>query len=386
MDLLKEAALCFGINIWTETLAWNDDMVGWSIGEVLIHVPYSLKGFLVGLIILNLPNIRDLSIILPPASHMAVTELLRLVQKLRVVDNDTQPILHLESIAVRNWNFDGVQPSGFETLFSFRPHASIYFGNCILYPPPTWAPNITSLVFRDVKGIMLSTVCKLINDSLRLTKFIYIQKIDNENCPVLSPGSMFQALKKHGSSLKTLCLGFSLPYESFLDQIPPPYIDSFEDFTVLEQMWINCSCFGDRYDVGSKVLRTIPTSLWRLHFAGSVEIIEDDLLRWAVILSGKRFDEEDDEGDDVGDDEGDDEGYDEEDDEEDNDAGDGEDDEEDMGEGLEEDDNDNDYVHIPEHLAWDIGLDNFDHEVHEAFRDSKRVDFFEAPSPLPGIF
>ncbi|KAJ0331922.1 hypothetical protein COL922a_011736 [Colletotrichum nupharicola] len=26
IDLLKEAALCFGINIWRETLAWNDDM------------------------------------------------------------------------------------------------------------------------------------------------------------------------------------------------------------------------------------------------------------------------------------------------------------------------------------------------------------------------
>ncbi|KAF5500884.1 hypothetical protein CGCS363_v006236 [Colletotrichum siamense] len=143
-------------------------------------------------------------------------------------------------------------------------------------------------------------------------------------------------------------------------------------------MWINCSCFGDRYGVSSKVLRTIPTSLWRLHFAGSVEIIEDDLLRWAEILSGKRFGEEDDEEDDEGDDE--------EDDEENNDAGDGEDDEKDMVEGLEEDGNDNDYVHIPEHLAWDVDLNNLDYEVHEAFRDSKWVDFFEAPSPLPGIF
>ncbi|KAJ3956338.1 hypothetical protein N0V92_007120 [Colletotrichum tropicale] len=390
MDLLKEAALCFGINIWRETLAWNDDMVGWSIGEVLIHVPHSLKGFLVGLIILNLPNIRDLSIMLPPASHMAVTQLLRLVQKRRAVDNDMQPILQLESIAVRNWNFDDVLPSGFETLFAFRPHASIYFCNCILDAPLPWAPNITSLIFRDVKGIKLSTVCQLINDCLRLTRFIYIQKIDSENSPVLSPGSMFRALKKHGSSLKTLCLGVVLWYELFPDQTPPPYITSFKDFTVLEQMWINCSCFGDRHGVGSKVLRTIPTSLWRLHLAGSVEIIEDDLLRYAEILSGKRFaeenDEGDDEGDDDGDDEGDDEGDDDGDDEEDNDACDGEDDEKDMMEDLEEDDNDNDYVHIPEHLAWDIGLDNFDHEVHDAFRDSKWVDFFEAPSPLPGIF
>ncbi|KAI8225980.1 hypothetical protein K4K54_004135 [Colletotrichum sp. SAR 10_86] len=324
IDLLKEAALCFGINVWRETLAWNDDM------------------------------------------------------KRRAVDNEMQPILHLDSIAIRNWNFDDIQPRGFETLFDFRPHASIYFGNCILDAPLPWAPNITSLVFRDVNGITLSTVCQLINDTLRLTKFIYIQKVESENSPVLSPGSMFQALKKHGSSLKTLCLGIFLGYERFVDQNPPPYIDSFEDFPVLEQMWINCSCFGDRYGVGSKVLRTIPTSLWRLHFAGSVEIIEDDLLRWAEILSGKRFGEEDDEEDDEGDDE--------EDDEENNDAGDGEDDEKDMVEGLEGDGNDYDYVHIPEHLAWDVDLNNLDHEVHEAFRDSKWVDFFEAPSPLPGIF
>ncbi|CAI0645464.1 unnamed protein product [Colletotrichum noveboracense] len=320
IDLLKEAALCFGINIWRETLAWNDDMVGWSIGETLISIPHSLKGFLVVLIILNLPNIRDLSIILPPASQMAVTQLLRLVQKRRAVDNDMQPILRLESIAVRNWNFDDIQPRGFETLFNFRPHASIYFCNCILDAPLPWASNITSLVFRDVKGITLSTVCQLINDTLHLTKFICIQKVESENSPVLSPGSMFQALKKHGSSLKTLCLGIFLGYGRFVDQTPPPYINSFKEFTVLEQMWINCSCFGDRFGVGSKVLRTIPTSLWRLHFAGSVEIIEDD------------------------------------------------------------------YVHIPEHLAWDVDLNNLDYEVHEAFRDSKWVDFFEASSHLPGIF
>ncbi|KAF4853328.1 hypothetical protein CGCSCA4_v002114 [Colletotrichum siamense] len=301
MDLLKEAAVCFGINIWRETLAWNDDM-------------------------------------------------------------------------------------GFETLFDFRPHASIYFCNYILDAPLPWVPNITSLVFRDVKGITLSTVCQLINDTQRLTKFICIQEVESENSPVLSPGSMFRALKKHGSSLKTLCLGVVFRYESFPDQTPPPYINSFKDFKVLEQMWINCSCFGDRYGVGSKVLRTIPTSLWRLHLAGSVDILEDDMLRWAEILSGKRFDEQDDERDDEAYDEGYDEAYDKEDDEEDNDAGDGEDDEKDMMEDMEEDDNDNDYVHIPEHLAWDIGLDNFDHEVHEAFRNSKWVDFFEAPSPLPGIF
>lgn len=370
MDLLKEAALCFGINIWRETLGWNDDMVGWSIGEVLIHVPHSLKGFLVGLIILNLPNIRDLSIMLPPASHMAVTQLLRLVQKRRAVDNEMQPILHLESIAVRNWNFDDIQPRGFETLFDFRHHALVYFCNCMLDAPLPWAPNITSLVFRDVRGITLSTVCQLINDTLRLTKFICIQKVESENSPVLSPGSIFRALKKHGSSLKTLCLGVFLWYESFPDQTPPPYIKSFKEFTVLEQMWINCSYFGDRYGVGSKVLRTIPTSLWRLHLAGSVEILEDDMLRWAEILSGKHFAEENDKGDDEGDDEGDEEG----------------DEKGDMVDDLEEDDNDNDFVHIPEHLAWDISLDNFDFEVHQAFRDSKWVDFFEAPSPLPGIF
>ncbi|KAK2778479.1 hypothetical protein CKAH01_11724 [Colletotrichum kahawae] len=193
---------------------------------------------------------------------------------------------------------------------------------------------------------------------------------------------MFQALKKHGSSLKTLCLAFFLyGPESFLDQIPPPYIDSFEDFTVLEQMWINGSCFGDDHGVGSNVLRTIPTSLWRLHLAGSVEIIEDDLLRWAEILSGKRFGEEDDEVDDEGE-------SDEDDCQGDKEAGNGEDDEDDMVEDLEEDDNDDDYVHIPEHLAWDVdwNWDGFWHEVHQAFRDSKWVDFFEAPSPLPGIF
>ncbi|KAH0428266.1 hypothetical protein CcaCcLH18_09156 [Colletotrichum camelliae] len=369
MQLLEEVSLGFGIDIRAED--FHGATAVQTFEETLTTNSHFLNGFLVGLLILHLPNIRDLSVLLPTVSHMAVTQLLRRVQELRAEGNEIQPILHLQSIAIRtSWKWEDLLPSGFETLFSFGPRSSVYFGECDLPAPLPWSSNITSLVFREVEGITLSTVCKLISYSAQLTKFIYIHNDHGEDAPVLSPGSMFQALKKHGSSLKTLCLAFFLFGESYLDQTPPPYIDSFEDFTVLEQVWINCSCFGDRYGVGSNVLRTIPTSLWRLHLAGSITIVEDDLLRWAEILSGKRFGEEDDEGEsDEEDGQGD-------------EAGKGEDDEEDMM----EDDNDNDYVHIPEHLAWDISWDSFWHEVHQAFRDSKWVDFFEAPSPLPGIF
>ncbi|KAF4811116.1 hypothetical protein CGCSCA5_v010104 [Colletotrichum siamense] len=123
----------------------------------------------------------------------------------------------------------------------------------------------------------------------RLTRFVYTH--DVWDCPEFpSPGTILQTLKKHASSLQALCLNFVWIDEQ-ASQLPPPYIDSFEDFTCLEALWISCACFGE--DSQNSVLRTIPPSLYMLHLAGDANVVSDDLEWWANILTGKKLNGED---------------------------------------------------------------------------------------------
>ncbi|KAJ0382849.1 hypothetical protein COL922a_011696 [Colletotrichum nupharicola] len=123
----------------------------------------------------------------------------------------------------------------------------------------------------------------------RLTRFVYAH--DVWVCPEFpSPGTILQTLKKHASSLKVLWLNFVWIDEQ-ANELPPPYIDSFEEFTCLGALWISCACFGE--DSQSSVLRRIPPSLYILHLAGDASVVADDLEWWANILTGKSLGGED---------------------------------------------------------------------------------------------
>ncbi|KAI8159051.1 hypothetical protein K4K49_003720 [Colletotrichum sp. SAR 10_70] len=179
-------------------------------------------------------------------------------------------------------------PGDFEGLFSMRTQASVYFRDCQLHTPLAWSSTITSLALRELRGIDTATLTDLISNCTSLTRFIYTHDVvDMPSIP--SPGTILQALKKHRSSLQILCLSFVYDGDQH-DLLPPPYIDSFDDFRCLQGLWINCACFGD--DIQSSVLRTIPSSLEKLHLAGDASVIADDLEWWAKSLTGES-DEED---------------------------------------------------------------------------------------------
>ncbi|KAI8239874.1 hypothetical protein K4K55_001366 [Colletotrichum sp. SAR 10_96] len=128
----------------------------------------------------------------------------------------------------------------------------------------------------------------LILNCSRLKRFVYTHDVD-DNSDIPSPGAILQALKKHSSSLEVLCLNFH-SFGDPHDELPSPYIDSFNDFQCLEALWINCACFGD---LKSSVLRTIPTSLNKLRLAGEVGVVADDLEWWAETLTNESPEEED---------------------------------------------------------------------------------------------
>ncbi|KAH0428265.1 hypothetical protein CcaCcLH18_09155 [Colletotrichum camelliae] len=290
MQLLEEAAQGLGFDIWTETLAHNDSEEGHSIRDILTEEakfqPNFLKGFLIGLLILHLPKIRDLTIEAPAISLVAMTKLLRRVQELRAAGSEKRSILHLHSVAASAcWhpNYDLAWDFDFAALFSLRPQSSVYFQACQMIVPLTWSSNITSLALREMVDMTTSTLTELICSCSRLTRFIYTHEVD-DNPDVPSPHIILQALKKHSSSLEVLCLSF-LSLEEQYDDLPAPYIDSFDDFTRLQALWINSACFGTGSQ--SSVLRTIPTSLERLHLAGDVSAVAHDLEWWAGTLTEK---------------------------------------------------------------------------------------------------
>ncbi|KAJ0340264.1 hypothetical protein COL154_009578 [Colletotrichum chrysophilum] len=292
MQLLEETAQGVGFDIWKETFTPPGDTQSYIIGKILTtkdgFKPHFLKGLLLELLILHLRNIRDLTIELPAISLMAITHVLRRVQELRASGDENRPILHLHSVTIScSWHFDYQLPGDFEELFSMRTQASVYFRDCQLNAPLAWSSNITSLALRELRGIDTSTLTDLISSSTSLTRFIYTH--DVEDMPdIPSPGAILQALKKHCSSLQILCLSFVYDGDQ-LDLLPPPYIDS-DDFQCLQGLWINCACFGDY--IQSSVLRTIPSSLEKLHLAGDASVIADDLEWWAKSLTGES-DEED---------------------------------------------------------------------------------------------
>ncbi|KAI8182755.1 hypothetical protein K4K54_004134 [Colletotrichum sp. SAR 10_86] len=288
MQLLEETAQGVGFDIWKETFTPPGDTQSYIIGKILTtkdgFKPHFLKGLLLGLLILHLRNIRDLTIELPAISLMAITHVLRRVQELRASGGEKRPILHLHSVAIScSWHFDYQLPGDFEELFSMRTQASVYFRDCQLNAPLAWSSNITSLALRELRGIDTSTLTDLISNCTSLTRFIYTH--DVEDMPdIPSPGTILQALKKHRSSLEILCLSFVFDGDQH-DLLPPPYIDSFDDFQCLQGLWINCACFGDY--IQSSVLRTIPSSLEKLHLAGDASVIADDLEWWAKSLTGE---------------------------------------------------------------------------------------------------
>lgn len=294
VQLLEEIAGRVGIDIWKETFSWNSYEAGHIIGSILTtkadFLPHFLKGFVIGILILHLSNIRDLTILLPSTSLKAMVNVLRRAQQSIANSNKQLPLLHLQHFAITHTReYEGELPDGFQTLFSFRPESTAYLRDCQLRAPLAWSTNITSLALREIRYITPSTLEQLIMNCKRLTRFVYTH--DVWDCPeFLSPGTILQTLKKHASSLQVLCLNFVWIDEQ-ASQLPPPYIDSFEDFTCLEALWISCACFGE--DSQNSVLRTIPPSLYMLHLAGDANVVSDDLEWWANILTGKKLNGED---------------------------------------------------------------------------------------------
>ncbi|KAF4922627.1 Halomucin [Colletotrichum viniferum] len=293
MQLLEETAQGVGFDIWKETFAPLGDTPSHIIGKILTtkdgFKPHFLQGLLLGLLILHLRNIRDLTIELPAISLMAMTHVLRRVQEQRASGGEKRPILYLHSVAISSsWAFDNQMPGDFEGLFSMRTQASVYFRDCQLHTSLAWSFTITSLALRELRGIDTSTLTDLISNCTSLTRFIYTHDVvDMLDIP--SPGTILQALKKHRSSLEILCLSFVYNGDQH-HRLPPPYIDSFDDFWRLQGLWINCACFGN--DIQSSVLRTIPSSLEKLHLVGDASVIADDLEWWAESLTDES-DEED---------------------------------------------------------------------------------------------
>lgn len=294
VQLLEEVARRVGIDIWKETFSWNSFEAGHIIGSILTtkadFLPHFLKGFMIGILILHLSNIRDLTILLPSTSLKAMVNVLRRVQQYIANSNKRRPLLHLQHFAITHTpEYEGQRPDGFQTLFSFRPNSTAYLRDCQLRAPLAWSTNITSLALREIRYITPSTLEQLIMNCERLTRFVYTH--DVWICPEFpSPGTILQTLEKHASSLKVLCLNFVWIDEQ-ANELPPPYIDSFEDFTCLGALWISCACFGE--DSQNSVLRRIPPSLHILHLAGDASVVADDLEWWANILTGKSLGGED---------------------------------------------------------------------------------------------
>uniref|UniRef100_L2FUW4 Halomucin n=2 Tax=Colletotrichum fructicola (strain Nara gc5) TaxID=1213859 RepID=L2FUW4_COLFN len=270
MQLLEETAQGVGFDIWKETFALPGDTPSHIIGKILTtkdgFKPYFLQGLLLGLLILHLRNIRDLTIELPAISLMAITHILRRVQELRASGGEKRPILHLHSVAISSsWAFDNQMPGDFEGLFSMRTQAT-----------------------KGVEGHRHVDSHRP-HFQLHISHKVHLHPdvVDMPDIP--SPGTILQALKKHRSSLEILCLSFVYDGGQH-HRLPPPYIDSFDDFWRIQGLWINCACFGD--DIQSSVLRTIPSSLEKLHLAGDASVIADDLEWWAKSLTGES-DEED---------------------------------------------------------------------------------------------
>ncbi|KAH9238376.1 hypothetical protein K456DRAFT_1758804 [Colletotrichum gloeosporioides 23] len=294
VQLLEEVAGRVGIDIWKKTFSWNSFEAGHIIGSILTtkadFLPHFLKGFVIGILILHLSNIRDLTILLPSTSLKAMVNVLRRAQRSIANSNKQLPLLHLQHFAITHTReYKGQLPDGFQTLFSFRPDSTAYLRDCQLRAPLAWSTNITSLALREIRYITPSTLEQLIMNCERLTRFVYAH--DVWVCPEFpSPGTILQTLKKHASSLKVLCLNFVWIDEQ-ANELPPPYIDSFKEFTCLGALWISCACFGE--DSQSSVLRRIPPSLYILHLAGDASVVADDLEWWANILTGKSLGGED---------------------------------------------------------------------------------------------